>query len=152
MFTVFSVGIEKGLAAPAQYGLAALLIFGFLNVYAWQIDRRWSAAKFGWIIYLGALSFWEEWVFRVAVPYMLEAQGASLWVAATISALIFSVAHFFTLRWKWHWCIGAFVGSLALSGQMERHGDLLLITAFHWVATYLNTPRPPGQSSHGAAK
>lgn len=148
----FAAGLEKGLASPQLYVISLVLLFLALNGHAWLIDRRWDLSKLRWIAYLGALSFWEEWVFRLAIPTILEGFGASLWVAATLSALAFGAAHYFTLRWKWQWCVVAFVGSLALSRQMELHDDLLLITAIHWIATYLNTPRPPGQSGKGAAQ
>ncbi|GAA6155956.1 hypothetical protein NBRC116588_14290 [Pyruvatibacter sp. HU-CL02332] len=146
---VFAEGLEKGFARPQLYLVSLVLLFLALNAHAWLIDRRWDLPKLGWIVYLGALSFWEEWVFRLAVPTLLEGFGASVWVAATLSALAFGAAHYFTLRWKWQWCVAAFVGSLALSRQMELHEDLLLITAIHWVATYLNTPRPPGHPGKG---
>lgn len=148
---VFAEGLEKGLARPQLYLVSLVLLFLVLNAHAWLIDRRWDLPKLGWIVYLGVLSFWEEWVFRLAVPTLLEGFGASVWVAATLSALAFGAAHYFTLRWKWQWCVAAFVGSLALSRQLELHDDLLLIAAIHWVATYLNTPRPPGHSAKGAA-
>ncbi|MEL7285574.1 MAG: CPBP family intramembrane glutamic endopeptidase [Pseudomonadota bacterium] len=138
---------EKAMMSPAQYALIGLVIFALLSAYAWRIDRRWDPAKLGWIIYLGALSFWEEWVFRVALPYIMYSQGIALWIAIVISALVFSAAHYFTLRWKWHWCVGTFFGSLALSALLEAHHDLFLITAFHWIGTYSNTPRPPGQNA-----
>jgi len=148
---VFAEGLEKGLARPQLHVVSLVFLFLALNAHAWLIDRRWDLPKLGWIVYLGALSLWEEWVFRLAIPTLLEGVGASLWVAATLSALAFGAAHYFTLRWKWQWCVAAFVGSLALSRQMQLHDDLLLITAIHWVATYLNTPRPPGYSGKGAA-
>ncbi|MEQ8746324.1 CPBP family intramembrane glutamic endopeptidase [Pyruvatibacter sp.] len=144
--TAFSHSLAEGMANPQLYFLALVVLFLAFNGHAWLIDRRWDASKLGWIIYLGALSFWEEWVFRLAVPNLLEGFGASVWVAATLSAVVFGAAHYFTLRWKWQWCVAAFVGSLALSRQMELHDDLLLITAIHWIATYLNTPRPPAGS------
>lgn len=143
---VLADGLDKGMGNPQLYATLLVLMLVALNGHAWFIDRRWDASKLGWIIYLGALSFWEEWVFRLAVPTLLEGFGASVWVAATLSALAFGAAHYFTLRWKWQWCVAAFVGSLALSRQMELHDDLLLITAIHWIATYLNTPRPPAGS------
>ncbi len=149
---VLADGLDKGLSNPQLYVTVLALLLLALNGHAWLIDRRWDLSKLGWILYLGALSFWEEWVFRLAVPHILEGFGASVWVAATLSALAFGAAHYFTLRWKWQWCVAAFVGSLALSRQMELHDDLLLITAFHWIATYLNTPRPPGQSGKGPAQ
>lgn len=142
----FLESLEKGVADPTRYTAVAVLIFAALNAYAWWIDRHWSFEKLGWIIYLGALSFWEEWVFRIALPETLQAVGALPWIAAIISAAIFGGLHYFTLRWKWPFCVGAFVGSLMLTRQMNLHNDLLLITAIHWVATYLNTPRPPRQS------
>ena len=146
----FVESLEKGTANPARYAIWFVLIFSALNAYAWWIDRQWSLPKLCWIAYLGALSFWEEWVFRIAIPQTVEGWGASVWLAAVLSALVFGSAHYFTLRWKWQWCLGAFIGGLALSRQMELHNDLLLITAFHWIATYLNTPRLPGQSERNA--
>ena len=139
-------GLEKGAAQPLRYAVTGLFIFVALNAYAWWIDRAWDRTKLIWIIYLGALSLWEEWVFRLALPQLLEGWGASVWLATVISAALFGGAHYFTLRWKWQWCFGAFLGGLALSRQIEVHQDLLLITAFHWIATYINTPRPPGSS------
>lgn len=147
----FADGLAKALAAPGRYLIGALVIFAGLNAYAWFIDRQWSLAKLGWIVYLGALSFWEEWVFRVALPELLEGWGASAALAVLLSAALFGGAHYFTLRWRWMWCIGAFLGGLALSRQMQVHNDLLLISAFHWIATYLNTPRPPGLVSRSVA-
>jgi hypothetical protein len=144
---VFADSMGEGLANPALYAGSTLIIFIGLNAYAWLIDRAWTASKTVWIIYLGGLSFWEEWVFRLALPQLIERAGASVGIAMIVSAALFGAAHYFTLRWKWHWCAGAAVGGLMLSRQMEIHNDLLLITAFHWVATYLNTPRPPGSSA-----
>ncbi|MEM9939211.1 MAG: CPBP family intramembrane glutamic endopeptidase [Pseudomonadota bacterium] len=144
---VFLESVEKALANPGRYLAIGLLIFAGLNAYAWFIDRQWSPAKLGWIVYLGALSFWEEWVFRVALPHSLEGFGLPVWSTVILSAMVFGGAHYFTLRWRWQWCVGAFIGALFLSRQMNLHQDLLLITAFHWIGTYLNTPRPPGESS-----
>ena len=144
---VFVDGMAKGLASPALYAGSALLIIIALNSYAWLIDRAWTLSKMVWIIYLGGLSFWEEWVFRLALPQLFEGAGASVWIAALLSAALFGAAHYFTLRWKWQWCLGAALGGLMLSRQMELHNDLLLIAAFHWMATYLNTPRPPGSTA-----
>ncbi|MEM7329734.1 MAG: CPBP family intramembrane glutamic endopeptidase [Pseudomonadota bacterium] len=139
-------------ATHAEYYVAIyLLIFAGLSAYAWRLDRRWNAAQLGWIVYLGALSFWEEWVFRLAIPQSLETLGASVWLAALLSAVLFGGLHYFTLRWKWPWCVSAAIGGLALSQQMEIHNDLLWITAFHWIGTSFNTPRPPGRSAQISA-
>ena len=140
-------GVRAGLADPGRYLLWGIAIFAGLNLYAWYIDRRWDTAKLGWIIYLGALSFWEEWLFRVALPKILTSLGAATLFAVILSAALFGALHYFTLRWQWPWCVGAFLGGLALSRQMSIHDDLLLITAFHWIATYINTPRPPGHAT-----
>lgn len=134
-------------AHPGRYAAGAVLILLALNAYAWRIDRDWNLAKLGWVLYLGALSVWEEWVFRLALPQGLETVGASVWTAALASAVLFGALHYFTLRWKWYWCVGAALGGVYFSVQMERHNDLLLVAAIHWAATYLNTPRLPGASS-----
>ena len=147
----FADSLARGLESPWYYGVMAWLIFAALNAYAWRLDRGWDISKIVWIIYLGALSFWEEWVFRLALPELFESWGASLWLAILISAVLFGGAHYFTLRWKWQWCVGAALGGVMLSRHMEVHNALLLITAFHWVATYLNTPRPPGSSAREKA-
>ncbi len=144
---VFAENLKPATAHPIRYAMGFVVILMVLNAYAWLIDRRWNLMKLGWVVYLGALSLWEEWVFRLAIPQVLEGVGASVWAAAALSALVFGAAHYFTLRWKWHWCVGAALGGLYFSGQMERHGDLLLVSAIHWVATYVNTPRPPAPSS-----
>lgn len=144
--TVFADSLERASAHLAQYGMAFFVILLVLSAYTWGIDRRWSVSQLGWILYLGLLSVWEEWVFRLAVPHMLVDVGASAWGAAILSALAFGGMHYFTLRWKWHWCLGAGFGGLYFSHQMDLHGDLLWVAAIHWVATSINTPRPPGPS------
>ncbi len=145
---LFVASVDQALIAPLRTAVWVIVIAAALNIYVWLIDRQWSPAKLGWVAYLGALSLWEEWVFRIALPQSLETWGIEVWAAALLSALVFSSAHYFTLRWKLRWCVGAFTGSLALSRQMEVHDSLLIITAFHWIATTLNTPRPPGQSAN----
>ena len=147
MQVTFASSVERGLANPIVYSLIFILIIVALNAHAVFVNRDWNVAKLGWILYLGALSFWEEWVFRLAIPTGLESLGAHRWIAVILSSALFGAAHYFTLRWRWQWCVGAFVGSLFLSRQLHLQNDLLMITAIHWVATYLNTPRPPGQSS-----
>ena len=137
-------------AAPERYLLTGLTIFGLLLGYAWLLDRRVDARRAGWILYLLAVSAWEEWVFRLAIPYYAGTDGAPLPSMAVASNVAFAAMHYFTLRWKWPWCLAALLGGLALSRQMAVHFDLALVIAFHWVATYLNTPRPPGGGGSGA--
>ncbi|MEL7547430.1 MAG: CPBP family intramembrane glutamic endopeptidase [Pseudomonadota bacterium] len=141
--TLLAESLSRGSAQIVQYAAVFVVILLALNAYIWVTKQHWDLWQLGWILYLGALSFWEEWVFRLALPQLLEGFGASVWMAALLSALVFGGAHYFTLRWKWQWCVGAFFGALYFSRQMEVHGDLLLVAAIHWVATTLNTPRPP---------
>jgi len=145
--TLFLEGIGRGLSNPIGYATLFFLIFLVLGAYAGWSDRQWSLSRLGWVIYLGALSLWEEWVFRLAIPTLLEESGASVWQASILSALVFGGVHYFTLRWRLRWCIGAFLGGLLLSRQMQVHDDLLLVAAFHWIATLVNTPRPPQGAS-----
>lgn len=132
------------LTEPGGYLLKGLLIFGLLLGYAWFLDRRLDARQAGWILYLLAVSTWEEWVFRLALPYYAGTDGDPRLAIVLLSNAAFAAMHYFTLRWKWQWCLAAFLGGLALSRQMTVHFDLALVVAFHWVATFLNTPRLPG--------
>ncbi len=133
--------LAAGRAQPLVYLGVAMLIVLCLSVYAVISGRRWQLAQLGWILYLGALSLWEEWVFRLALPYFIAQYGGGLLVAVIASNLAFAALHYFTLRWKWHWCLGAFVGGLMLSRQMDLHFDLLWVAALHWVVTFINTPK-----------
>ena len=136
-----------GLSAdPVKYLTVASLILGALTSYILVIDRSIDTRAVGWILYTLAVSTWEEWVFRLAVPYFAQAQGASLFAAIVLTNLAFGVLHYFTLRWKWQWCLGAFLGGMLFSRMLHTHADLALVIAAHWIATFLNTPRPPGGS------
>ncbi len=137
--------LTKFCVDPQIYVLAGVMIVAGLSLYAWLIDRRWQFEKLAWVIYLGAVSIWEEWVFRLAVPYYLVSEGVELFVAVVAVNAIFAIAHYFTLRWKWQWCVTAFLFGMLLSRQMDNHFDLLLVAGIHWVFTYLNTPRLPGR-------
>lgn len=145
--TVFIRSLTRASEHIALYAMIGITILIALNAYNWFLDRKWGVAQLGWIVYLGALSVWEEWVFRLALPHLLEGIGSSVWMAAVLSAILFGAVHYFTLRWKWHWCVGAGMGGLYFSHQMELHGDLLWVAAIHWVMTSINTPRPPSPSA-----
>lgn len=137
-------------AAPLGYLAAGLVVFAALVGYAGYIDRRLDARQVGWIVYLLGVSAWEEWVFRLALPSLGEAWGLDARSAAVASNALFGLMHYFTLRWKWYWCVGAFVGGLALSRHFGNHHDLAMVIAFHWIATFLNTPRLPGWPGRSA--
>lgn len=146
MRTLLLDALASLMAAPVHYAAAGGLILGVLAGYAGFIDRRLDLPALGWIFYLLLVSVWEEWVFRLAIPYFAEANGVDLRSAVIASNAGFAVMHYFTLRWKWFWCVGAFLGGMALSRHFGAHYDLALVIGIHWVATFLNTPRLPGRA------
>ena len=137
---LFLSGFAKAQDQVVRYLTWGVAILVGLSLYVTYVDRQLRLSQIGWVVYLGALSLWEEWVFRVGLPYLPGID--SVWLSVASNAL-FGAMHYFTLRWKWYWCVGAFVGGMALSRQWDLHVDLLLITAYHWVATVINTPRLP---------
>jgi hypothetical protein len=143
--------LDAPLNDPSRYLISTMVIF--LGMVAFSIARNKSmtANQIGWIVYLGCLSVWEEWVFRVAGPHYLQLLGLGLIPAVVLSNVLFGVMHYFTLRWKWQWCLMAFLGGMAFSRQYQVEGSLLLIVGIHWVATFLNTPRSPGARSNEPA-
>lgn len=149
-WSILQSGLAQAIENPLRVIGVSIAIFFGLNLYAWYIDRAWRIEKAGWVLYLGAVSAWEEWVFRLALPYFAVSGGATLMTSVIVSNLIFAVAHYFTLRWKWQWCLLAFIGGVALSRQFAEQENLMLIIFIHWVATFINTPRLPGGSQRDA--
>ncbi len=137
-------------ADPVRYLTWAIGLFAAMLVYAGVMDRRLDAATAGWILYLLGISLWEEWAFRVALPAFAELHGLPLFAAVLLSNAAFGAAHYFTLRWKWQWCVLAALGGLALSRHFQQHGDLAVIAGLHWAGTFLNTPRLPGRNRRAA--
>jgi hypothetical protein len=133
------------LADPVRYLVVASMMFAAMASYAWIIDRRMDAQGAGWMLYLLMVSVWEEWVFRLAIPYFAADNGIELRTAVIASNALFALMHYFTLRWKWQWCLAAGLGGLALSRNFANHYDLALVIGIHWIATFLNTPRIPGR-------
>ncbi len=133
-----------------DYLLTGSVIWLAMSAYAISINRQKAGQQCAWVIYLGMLSLWEECLFRLALPKLIEAGGLDFWLAALIANLAFGAMHYFTLRWKWTWCFAAFLGGMALSRQLHLHQDLLLITAYHWIGTFINTPRCPDLASAGS--
>ena len=130
------------LANLPLYLLGGLVVFVGLALYALYVQQ--SAAQLIWLLYLGALSAWEEWVFRVALPFGFAELGMSWMLAVLLANVTFGAVHYFTLRWRWQWCVGAFVGGLLLSRHLQQHSDLALLIVFHWIGTFINTPKRPG--------
>ena len=141
--------LQSALAEPAVYAGAGALILLLMAGFSSVQDRRFDLPRLGWILYLLAVSIWEEWVFRVAIPYFMVEIGVGLRAAVLGSNLTFGLMHYFTLRWKWYWCLLAGLGGMALSRQFHHANDFLLIVAIHWIATFINTPGLPGQSKSG---
>lgn len=65
---LFLESLSRAANYPVLYALGAGVVFMGLSAYVRTIDKGLSIAQLGWIIYLGALSIWEEWVFRLAPP------------------------------------------------------------------------------------
>lgn len=143
MLTRAQTGFTPLVTQPLESLLTIACILLPLVAYATYLDRGWRAQNLLWIVYLGLLSCWEEWAFRVALPIYFEGMALSPLAAGILSNLLFGVSHYFTLRWRWQWCLGAFLGGLALSRHFNTHASLLTIIALHWIGTSLNTPRPP---------
>ena len=135
-------GLAPLAARPLCYATGTLLLFAALAGYRWLLDRRIDTASAAWILYLLGVSIAEECVFRVAIPYT-AAEGVGLRGAVIASNAAFALLHYFSLRWKWRWCIAAFFAGMALSRLYHAHADLALIVAAHWIGTFINTPREP---------
>lgn len=136
--------LAPALDAPLHHALAGIAILAALFLLAAVRDRGPTGPQLGWTLYLGALSAWEELAFRVGLPALLMALGVDALMAVIGANVLFGAMHWFTLRWRPVWCIGAALGGFALARALEQRGDLGLIVALHWIGTFLNTPRPPG--------
>ena len=135
--------LEPVLDAPLRYGLACAVILAALLALGAVRDRGLTGSQLGWTLYLGALSAWEEFVFRVGLPALLIAVGVDALMAVIGANVLFGAMHWFTLRWHSAWCLAAGLGGLALARALEQQEDLALVIALHWIGTFLNTPRPP---------
>ena len=140
---LLSFSLEGAVTAPTHYVAAGLLILVGMIIFSGVRDKKWDQVRLSWILYLFMVSLWEEWVFRLALPYVLTEVEVNFLVAMIGSNLAFGLMHYFTLRWKWQWCLFAFLGGVGLSRQFHNQEDLLLIVAIHWVVTFINTPREP---------
>ena len=137
--------IQGAVIAPVNYLAGGLVILAGMITFSGIRDKKWNPIRLGWILYLLGVSIWEEWVFRVALPYVLVDMEVDFRVSEIASNLAFGLMHYFTLRWKWQWCLFAFLGGVGLSRQFHAQEDFLMIVAIHWIATFINTPREPGR-------
>jgi membrane protease YdiL (CAAX protease family) len=138
----FTWSTKRFFAHPQYYALAFLTLIVFLLVYSQLSDKVVNRKQLMWISYLLFISIVEEWVFRLVFPGFLKGYLEPIH-AVVISNLIFASIHYFTLRWRMIWVIFAFFGSMGLSRAMT-YGDLMVLIWIHWLATFLNTPFPPG--------
>ncbi len=140
--------LNNATVAARENSALYLIVAGviFLCLLAHAAFRKYPLVlrQLTWVMYLGCLSLWEEWVFRIGIPHYIGALGIGMLVPVLISNTLFGVLHYFTLRWRWHWCLMAAAGGLFFSHHFANHQNLLVIAGIHWVMTYLNTPRPPG--------
>ena len=143
MLSALNLVLQPGISHSGTYLTATVVIFLGLLIFSAARDGELKRQQMLWVVYLGLLSLWEEWVFRVALPQIQISMGVSFVLAIIISNLLFGAMHYFTLRWRWQWCLGAIIGGLALSRHIHTHEDLLILTALHWLGTFINTPRPP---------
>ena len=138
-------GLEPALSNTYRYTAVGIVIFIALFCYGLYLRRGPATQVFVWVVYLGLVSLWEEWVFRVIMPHFLQQFDIPLAASIVLSNLAFGAMHYFTLRWKWHWCLLAFLGGIALSRQFALHEDFLWLVGVHWIATFINTPRMPAK-------
>ena len=123
----------------ALAGLALVVFFvGFLRFKKHQTTRVQTL----WLAYLLLISVFEELAFRLLLPtFFLSTLGAA--ASVVLSNAIFAGIHYFSLRWKLGPCVFAFLGGIGFSRLLENTEDLVLVILVHWLATFLNTPRPP---------
>ena len=140
MRALFGTYLEPTLSAPMRHALLGVGAFALILTLSVRVglDRM----QLAWALYLGALSIWEEWVFRLVLPFALTDFVDARWQAVLLANALFGALHYFTLRWRLRWCVFAFLGGVGLSWQL-RQGDFTVVALTHWVATFINTPRPP---------
>jgi len=138
----FAWSMKRFFNSPHYYALAFLALFVFLLGYSQLSDKVVNRKQLMWISYLLFISIVEEWIFRLVLPGFLKGYLTPIH-AVVISNLIFASIHYFTLRWRLVWVIFAFFGAMGLSRAMT-YGDLMALIWIHWLATFLNTPFPPG--------
>ena len=132
--------------SPSTYIVALLSALGFFLVFLVSKGVPLSRIQGLWIVYLLYISIVEELAFRLFLPMVIEPSAGFL-SAIAMSNFLFALLHYFTLRWKWKNCVFVFLGGIGLSRLLENSGDLALLVLVHFVATFLNTPSPPGTST-----
>ena len=143
---VFWDAVATFSATPVKYALALLAALGFFYAVLKRRGLTLDPAQGLWVAYLLYISIVEELAFRLFLPRVLEPTSGFI-AAIVLSNLLFAGLHYFTLRWKWQNCLFAFLGGVGLSRLLDNSGDLALVVLVHFVATFLNTPSPPGATT-----
>ena len=142
----FQTVVSDFSARPSTYILATLSAIGFFCAFLVSKGVPLSRTQCLWIVYLLYISMVEEIAFRLLLPLALEPSTGFL-PAIVLSNFLFALLHYFTLRWKWKNCVLVFLGGMGLSRLLENSGDLALLILVHFVATFLNTPSQPDNST-----
>ena len=128
--------------SPGVFVLAVVVILGAFTAYLKWRDYGLDGRQWLWVGYLFYISVVEEVAFRLYLPVVLESHLGQV-AGVLMSNLIFGAIHYYTLRWKFSHCVFTALGGLGLSRLLAQSGDLALVVLVHFVATFLNTPRPP---------
>ena len=143
---VFWDAVATFSTTPVKYAFALLAALGFFYAVLKRRGLTLDPAQGLWVAYLLYISIVEELAFRLFLPRVLEPTSGFI-AAIVLSNLLFAGLHYFTLRWKWQNCLFAFLGGVGLSRLLDNSGDLALVVLVHFVATFLNTPSPPGATT-----
>ena len=146
LLTHNGTALEDALSAvqqsPGVFLLAVLTILSaFVGYLKWR-DYGLGGRQSLWVGYLFYISVVEEIAFRLYLPVVLEPYLGPV-AGVLISNFIFGAIHYFSLRWKFSHCVVTALGGIGLSRLLAQSGDLALVILVHFVATFLNTPRPP---------
>ena len=147
-FDSLSWGTERFQINPFLYLISGTILLTLLISISFFENKNISTRQMVWIFYLLGISISEEWIFRLVVPGFLMKYNDPV-IAIVISNIIFAGMHYFTLRWRIIWCLGAFCGAMGLS-RLLVYGDILFLIGIHWFATFMNTPRPPTVDPHSS--
>ena len=136
------VGLAPLMSEPYVYVAVLPVMLVFFTVFLVFKGHKVDITQGAWLSYLWVISVVEELSFRLILPSLLLS-SIGLIPAAILSNLLFASIHFFTLRWKFINCFGAFLGGLALSRLLNNSEDIALVILVHWFFTFLNTPTSP---------
>ena len=136
------LGFSPLIADTFFYLAAMFVILVFFIVFLAFRGQKIGSTQYAWLGYLLIISLVEELSFRLILPTLLWGTVGMI-PAVIFSNLVFASIHFFTLRWKFVNCLGAFLGGIGLSRLLSNTEDIALVILVHWFFTFLNTPTAP---------